>query len=240
MWYVVVAATCAVYAALAAVPAQWVDSQLRRCGSRSSDGLDVKGVIHSSVVGAGAIGVTVLEAGLDVVEPARSYICLPPTSMLAWALPLIELGYALHDLLSALRLGNQPFIVHSVITSSLLTLCCCLGVSHHMSRVLVVHISTVFLHLRRVDFGPIVNSLIDVCFAVSFWALRLILLPWWWYLMMVHATRSEPSRHEESNPIMDGFGWDRMRGWDGSEFQSSPISSHPTSPTSRGTPPPPP
>merc|ERR1712216_565099 len=140
---------------------------------------DFKGVLHSTAVGLGAIGAIVLEAGMDVVEPARSYACLPPSSTLAWALPLIELGYALHDLLSAVRIGNRPFIVHGVVASSMLTMCCSLGVAHHLSRVLIIPLSTVFLHLRRVDCGPHVNLMLDVSFALSFWGLRLILLPSW-------------------------------------------------------------
>ena len=42
-----------------------------------------------------------IEGGLEVGEPQRSFRCLPPASTLAWALPPIELGYALHDLVRA-------------------------------------------------------------------------------------------------------------------------------------------
>ena len=198
MWLVVAACTCAFYAVLGAVPATTVEALLRMCGSRSSDGLDFKGVLHSSMVGTGAVAALMLESGLEVVEPARSYACLPPSSWLTWALPAIELGYALHDLLYALRLGSRPFILHGMVASSMLTLCCALGVAHHLSRVLIIHLSTVFLHLRRADFGPHVNGLIDGCFAVSFWCLRLALLPWWWVRFLAHAFRSDPSRRAES------------------------------------------
>jgi len=47
-----------------------------------------------------------------------------------------------------------------------------LGVAHHTSRLLVTHLSTVFLNLRRVDFGSAANSAVDASFLLSFLLLR--------------------------------------------------------------------
>mmetsp|Transcript_10320 Transcript_10320/g.24225 ORF Transcript_10320/g.24225 Transcript_10320/m.24225 type:complete len:151 (-) Transcript_10320:104-556(-) len=55
-----------------------------------------------------------------------------------------------------------------------------LGVAHHSSRLLVTHLSTVFLNLRRVDMGGAANTAVDAGFLLSFLLLRLCVLPMWW------------------------------------------------------------
>ena len=191
--YAVAVLTCGLYGLLDGVPEAWVRALVRRCGAAGSDGLSLKGVLHSTAVGMGALGVWAAEARLNVVEPARSYGCLPPASSLGWLLPHVELGYALYDLLSALRLWDWTFAVHGVIASTMLLLVCGMGVSHHLSRVLVIHLSTIFLHLRRVDCGPRANVAIDAAFSLSFVLLRLVLLPWWWVVFLAHAYSTEPA-----------------------------------------------
>ena len=56
-----------------------------------------------------------------------------------------------------------------------------------------IHLSSVFFNLRRVDFGPSANMSIDVGFALSFFMLRVLLLPALWVRFLWHATQSEPS-----------------------------------------------
>ena len=41
----------------------------------------------------------------------------------------------------------------------------CLGVAHHLAQVLVVHLSSLFLNLRRADFGARAN----LCVALAPW-----------------------------------------------------------------------
>jgi len=62
-----------------------------------------------SVAGAAVLWI---ESGLEVGEPQRSFRCLPPASTLAWALPPIELGYALHDLLDGVRMRRVDLVAH--------------------------------------------------------------------------------------------------------------------------------
>ena len=64
-----------------------------------------------SVAGAAVLWI---ESGLEVGEPQRSFRCLPPASTLAWALPPIELGYALHDLLDGLRMRRADLVAHGL------------------------------------------------------------------------------------------------------------------------------
>ena len=47
-----------------------------------------------------------------------------------------------------------------------------LGVAHHTSRLVVTHLSTVFLNLRGGDFGGAANSAVDASFLLSFLLLR--------------------------------------------------------------------
>ena len=60
-----------------------------------------------------------------------------------------------------------------------------LGVAHHVNVVIALHLSSVFLNLRRVDFGPRLNARIDIAFAVSFLLLRVLLLPLLWFVFLV-------------------------------------------------------
>jgi len=69
----------------------------------------------------------------------------------------------------------------------------CLGVAHHLAQVLVVHLSSLFLNLRRADFGARANLCVDLAFASLFLALRLVLLPLWWVRFLSHAYASDPA-----------------------------------------------
>lgn len=70
------------------------------------------------------------------------------------------------------------------------TALCYLGVAHHTVRILVINASTVFLNFRRIDFGVRRNFFVDVAFIVSFFVLRIVLLPKWWidFLRFAHSS----------------------------------------------------
>ncbi|KAL1504213.1 hypothetical protein AB1Y20_010622 [Prymnesium parvum] len=186
------AIACVVYALLDAIPSSWIAAVARWCGAQGSDGLSVKGLFHSLGMGAGAMLAWWLELQLALQEPARSFACSPAASRLHAVLPQVELGYALYDLLCALRLWNWTFVVHGLLATTMLLLLSAMDVAHHLSRVMVVHVSTVFLHMRRVNCGARLNMWIDGMFAASFCLLRLVLLPWWWMLFLAHAQATSP------------------------------------------------
>ncbi len=190
----VAAAAFSVHAALDAVPQERVGSLLKLLGARRSDGIDTRSLVHAALAGTGAAVVLWIESQKpSLAEPASSFQCLPASSRIAWALPAFELGYALHDLRQAIAIGSFAFIAHGALVSTMLGLVCYLGVAHHLSRVFVVHLSSVFLHLRRADFGHAVNDAIDLSFAASFFVLRLLLLPWWWVRFLSHAASTDPA-----------------------------------------------
>ena len=170
------------------------DALMLRCGVRKCTGINFWSLVHSSGMSVAAVAAYLLEARLDVGEPQRSFACLPPASTLAWVLPPIELGYALHDLVDGLRMRRVDLIAHGVLVAAALGPMIALGVAHHSSRLLVTHLSTVFLNLRRVDMGGAGNSAVDAGFLLSFLLLRLCVLPVWWVRFLAFGAASEPRK----------------------------------------------
>lgn len=168
------------------------DALMLRCGVRST-GINFWSLVHSAGMTVAALLVLALEERQDVVEPERSFACLPPSSILAWVLPPIELGYALHDLLDGLSMRRVDLIAHGVVVAAALVPMIALGVAHHTSRLLLMHLSTIFLNMRRADLGGAGNSAVDASFLVSFLLLRLGLLPLWWVRFLSHGARSDPA-----------------------------------------------
>ena len=175
---------------LDAIPPAAVQRLVRRCGAVNSDGFDLRMWLHSLVMGVGAMYVFIHDQRL-VPEPHASYACLPPPSIFSWILPAAEMGYALHDLRDAIRLGSPSFILHGAFVGGFLAAMFCLQVAHHMTIVISVHLSSVFLNLRRVDFGPPLNAAVDVAFAASFFVLRVLFLPVLWVIFLRHGMLSD-------------------------------------------------
>ena len=177
------------------LPSSVVQRVLARCGALGSNGFDVRMWVHSAAMGIGAaVATTVDSLTAEVIEPERSFRCMPPASQLAWMLPAAEMGYALHDLRDALRIGNPSFIAHGAFVGGFLALLFWLDVAHHVGAALSLHISSIFLNLRRVDFGPRANAAIDIAFGVSFLILRLVMLPALWLIFLVRGA-AEPRNH---------------------------------------------
>lgn len=192
----VASASAVCHAALGLIPQHAVQRFLTcNCGAVSSQGFDFKIWLHSVIAGVGAVAFLVYEMLTEeVIEPERSVRCMPPSSAMAWVLPATELGYALHDLRDALHTGKASFMLHGVFVGGFLGLTFALGVAHHSTFVLSVHCSSIFLNLRRVNFGPRGNAWIDVSFAITFFVLRLILLPALWALFLWHVLVASDSR----------------------------------------------
>lgn len=187
-------ASALAHSLLDVLPPSLVARILSRCGARRWDGFDVRMWVHSAVMGlAGALSFASDTQSAEITEPERSFRCLPPASALAWVLPAAEMGYALHDLRDALRIGNPSFIAHGALVSGFLVLAFWLRIAHHLTVIIALHISSIFLNLRRVDFGPRANAAIDVSFAVSFVLLRVLFLPVLWLVFLRHAWISDPS-----------------------------------------------
>lgn len=181
----VAAASAVLHSLLDALPPAAVQRALVACGAVRHDGFDARMWLHSAVMG-GAAAITFVADSLtaDVAEPEASFRCMPPASTLAWSLPAAEMGYALHDLRDAVRIGNPSFVAHGAFVGGFLLLLFWLEVAHHVTVVIALHLSSVFLNLRRVDFGPRGNVRVDVAFALSFLVLRVLLLPLLWLVFL--------------------------------------------------------
>jgi hypothetical protein len=201
-WVAVGASAAAFYALVSRLPASTVDRMLKRhLGAHHSARFDLCSMVHSVVVSTLAAASIWLEAHADPPEPQRSYACAEPASPLSWLIPSIELGYALHDLSKAVWHKQMDFALHGVLVTTILLLLCGLGTAHHTSRISIVHLSTILLNLRRVDFGLAANRRVDVGFALSFLFLRCLMLPYWWLLFLAYG-RDTPAR--EWGPCMHG------------------------------------
>ena len=187
-------ASAALHSLLDELPPALIARVLLRCGAVRWDGFDARMWLHSAAMGlAAAASFTLDMLTADIAEPERSFRCLPPPSTLAWALPAAEMGYAMHDLRDALRIGHFSFIAHGAFVGGFLLLLFFLGVAHHVTVVIALHISSIFLNLRRVDFGARVNTAIDVAFVVSFLLLRVLLLPVLWLVFLARGYAEPPA-----------------------------------------------
>ena len=191
----VAAASALFHSLLDAIPPSLVQRILvTKFGAIRSDGFDARMWLHSAIMGLAAAASVIHDAlTLEIREPERSFRCLPPASTLAWVLPAAEMGYALHDLRDALRIGNPSFIAHGAFVGGFLALLFYLEVAHHVTVVISLHISSIFLNMRRIDFGPRANTAVDVAFAVSFLLLRLMMLPAIWLVFLSGAAAEPPS-----------------------------------------------
>ena len=130
----VAVASCAAHELSSWVPATVITRIAKRCGARRADGFDLRCWLHSLLMGCTARGLAVWEQyQLDVIEPERSYRCLPPATALAWVLPAIEVGYALHDLRDAARIRSVSFAMHGVLVGGFLAIAFVLGIAHHLT-----------------------------------------------------------------------------------------------------------
>ena len=139
----VAVASAAAHILLDELPPGVLARVLARCGALRWDGFDVRMFIHSVVMGLLAtysFSADMLTA--DVTEPTRSFQCMPPSSTLAWVLPAAEMGYALHDLRDAVRLGNPSFIAHGAFVGGFLLTLFVIGVAHHVTVGIALHVSS--------------------------------------------------------------------------------------------------
>ena len=73
-------------------------------------------------------------------EPLRSIRCAPPLTSLHRLLPAITWGYAIFDLVDSFYLGDMVFAVHSVALAAVMGLVCEIGISHHITPMLLMEV----------------------------------------------------------------------------------------------------
>lgn len=193
MWLLISAVSCAFWFLIDAIATPvHVAKLLKALGLKCSTELFVSNLLHHVFSVAVAVVVWLAEEKATITEPERSFKCMPPAVRLAELLPAVTLGYSLHEFAYAVRNGQAfSFWIHAAGATLFLCLVCHLGVAHHLSRLFVMNFSTIFLILRRLDCGPKVNTAIDLIFVVSFFLLRVVLMPYWWVLFLRYAWTSD-------------------------------------------------
>lgn len=191
MWAAVGAVSCIFWFGLDHVATLIPQTVLLQHKVRRSEDLFLPNLIHHACSGLGAIVVWALEDYSEVPQPQRSFQCLPPATPLAEFLPSISLGYGLHDFAYGVRTGQASFWLHGLLISLALLVVCHLRIGHNLARLEIMNLSTIFLILRRVDFGPAINRCVDVTFVVLFFALRVVLIPLWWIQYLRYSRSSD-------------------------------------------------
>jgi len=197
-WLIISGLTAIFYQFLEFCGPEWMELVLKRVfGAVKCDGLNAKSLVHSTLASFASFIMVYYELQLEVEaqEPARSFYCMPASSWFAVFLPPFELGFGLHDLAEGIRLQQWSFLLHGIIVSATLIPCLWLDLAHHMAKISIVHFSTIFLNLRRADFGDAGNLAVDVTFMVTFMLLRVFLLPRWFFDFLSYGLdgRSDPS-----------------------------------------------
>lgn len=183
-----------IYEVVGHIPAVVVHRTIRLLSASAKvQRFDQRSMLHSMLMGCCALGTYLWElAYADVQYPALVYACMGPSNMIVGLLPPIEAGFAATELGDVLYRRWDPLIfVHGLMTFSSVLILWMLGIDHFCSRLFVVHLSTIFLNLRGIDFGPFVNLIVDAAFAISFVLLRPILLLVWWLQFLYYGFQLE-------------------------------------------------
>lgn len=143
-------------------------------------------LLHASIVGPGALLCCYFDYyasqidSLGISEPLRTIRCAPPLTALHSLLPVITLGYSLSDLFDGLATGKKDFILHGVSVGSCMLVLCELGLPHLVVSGLVMDISSIPLNLLHAKVSPKTSLAINLSFVLSFFAVRILLVPYIW------------------------------------------------------------
>mmetsp|Transcript_79591 Transcript_79591/g.251523 ORF Transcript_79591/g.251523 Transcript_79591/m.251523 type:complete len:254 (+) Transcript_79591:35-796(+) len=187
-WPCVALASAFFYMLLGRISDQAVNEVLvRRCGVRAVKWFDLRSTVHSMLMGPAAVAAVLYEdMSSDMYWVAQLFACLPASSGLSWILPPVEVGFALAELWIMVPKRDAPYILHGVLVVTSLTLLRHFNVVHFTSRIMVIHVSTIFLNLRGLDLGHSANTCVDIAFVASFIILRFAVLLVWWVQALVY------------------------------------------------------
>lgn len=161
-------------------------------------GIDSCAFIHAIITSIGAILCWYLDtyyyitisSNTDVnqmiwYEPNRSIIqCLSPLTSIHRILPAITLGYSILDFIHGLSLGYD-FLFHGIITMIVMGYVVINEIPQSLSSFILMEVSTIFLScLRCTEFSETLSLLNTLCFVLSFFIFRIIMVPYLWYKLM--------------------------------------------------------
>mmetsp|Transcript_2000 Transcript_2000/g.4249 ORF Transcript_2000/g.4249 Transcript_2000/m.4249 type:complete len:298 (-) Transcript_2000:106-999(-) len=152
-----------------------------------------EGLLHAIISGVGAaICVYLNEFAAEeisgVSEPLRSIRCDGeagaggggPLTSLHRILPAITLGYGMCDILEGLDLGRD-FLLHATALVLVMGTVCELGVSHTVTPMLIMELSSIWLNLVSASFISEAASVsFQALFALTFFVVRILIVPYIW------------------------------------------------------------
>merc|ERR1711871_191086 len=75
--------------------------------------------------------------------------CQPAQYAIERLLPMITVGYAIHDIQDGIRHRRKDFILHGSTLLLVFGAVCHLQMEHHVTCMLTMEVSTIFLNMRK-------------------------------------------------------------------------------------------
>ena len=114
-------------------------------------------------------------------EPLRSIRCASALTVLHTLLPIVSLGYAVHDLVDGIYLKRADFFAHGLFLMVCLVIVCEMGAPHLVVAGLVMELSTLPLNLLKVQWSRPSYMLANATVLVlTFFLGRIVAFPWLW------------------------------------------------------------
>lgn len=147
-------------------------------------GIETVAILHSAIAGLGSLACWIAEVVLAADdetsrEPYITLHCGRPVVFptLTSTLPMITCGYAVFDLLVGLKMQRMDYTLHGLFLGVIMGTLCVMQTTHSVTRMLLMEVSTIFLNLRTLK-----KLWIDAAFALLFFLIRLVYLPYFWWL----------------------------------------------------------
>ena len=154
-------------------------------------------LIHAIISGVGAAACVYLnefaaEEISGMSEPLRSIRCDGeaggegdaggggPLTSLHRILPAITLGYGMCDILEGVDLGRD-FLLHATALVLVMGTVCELGVSHTITPMLIMELSSIWLNVVSASFiSESASVAFQALFALTFFVVRILIVPYIW------------------------------------------------------------
>ena len=171
-------------------------------------GVDWYAFLHAIVSALGALACSYIDFHAESLtgtpEPLGSCQCRGPLTVLHRILPAVTAGYSLLDLYDGYHISID-FMLHGVFTLAIMAFFCSLRVPHLIEGMLLMEVSTPFLTVVRGEFWtPMAAGLIQVSFALSFFACRIVLVPYLWFQLVttMYQEHTKPTYQACISPLV--------------------------------------
>jgi hypothetical protein len=171
-------------------------------------GIDWYAFAHAIVSAIGALACVYLDFHAiqltGTPEPLRSCQCAGPLTVLHRILPAVTAGYSILDLYDGYYISTD-FMLHGLMTLAIVGFFCSQQAPHFIQPFLLMEVSTPMLTIVRADFlSPMAAGVIQASFALTFFAFRILLVPYLWFQLMVimYQESDKPTYQACMSPLM--------------------------------------